>query len=307
MNHEENLLCLKYSVPVFLISLAASISFLTLHYPLNFSWVNLFLTYLIASISSAIAIFGYRAAKKGLKNTAKTEELSIVGLSAGGMSLPLALIGVLLAFSKRGEYQGAEKWLPEIENPEKEIQRLISELSLSEATLEHSMDLLEKLNNYNLLSGRPASEMSAAIVYIASKEENEPRTLEEISTVARASRKQIGRAYRFIGRNTEIEIFPPAPEDHLERFVEKMDLSEDTENRARKMVEEASKTNIISGKSPKSIAASALYLASYLENEKRTMNDMSRTLGITTITIRNRSKDLIETLDIEEYPEHLEN
>lgn len=306
MKAENNLICLKYSTPIFILGLVAAISFLIFVQPVNFSWTTLFFVYLIASIIGTSIIFLYRIRTKGTEKTFETLELCIAGLSAFGLSLPLAIIGVFLAIS-RGEYTGSEKWLPEIQNPEKEIQRLIAELDLSEETQDRCLELLETVKNYGLLTGRSIAEMAAAIVYIAAREQNEPRTLEEISQEAGATKKEIGRAYRHIGRNTEIRIIPPQPADHLGRFTEQMDLSEDVQEQAREIIEEALETNITSGKSPKGIAASALYLASHLEKEDRTMNDMSNTLGITTITIRNRSRDLIEALNLENYPEHLED
>ncbi len=304
--NNNNLICLKYSTPIFLTALGAVVISLTTLSPESFSWISLLYIYLIASAVAALLVFSFRLITKGVKETANPLELSIFSLSAVGMSLPLAILGILLASTGRGEYSGVEKWLPEIKNPEQEIQRLIAELELSEDVHDYAMDLLETISNYGLLSGRSTAEISAAIIYIAAREKNEPRTLEEISQVAVASKKQIGRVYRQIGRNTDIRIVPAQPSEHLDRFTEQMNLSGEVMERARSIIEEAKETNITSGKSPKGIAASSLYLAAHIEGENRTMNDMSKTIGITTITIRNRSKDIIDALDLENYPEHLE-
>ncbi len=303
--YENNLLCLKYSVPVFLVAIGAVGTFFSALTPEEVTLTQLGHIYLFSSLLTASAIFLFRIFTRGLDQTFNTLEFSIASLSAVGLSLPIAFIGIFLASIGRRDYSGAEKWFPEIKNPEQEIQRLIVELDLSEDVHDRSIDLLETISDYELLSGRSAAEISAAIIYISAREQNEPRTLEEISKVASASKKEIGRVYRQIGRNTDIRIIPPQPVDHLDRFTEQLNLSNKVKETAKNLIEEAKETNIISGKSPKGIAASSIYLAAYMEDEKRTMNDMSNTIGITTITIRNRSKDLIDALNLEKYPEHL--
>jgi len=234
-------------------------------------------------------------------------EMSIAALSALGFALPVAIIGLFITGIDRMDYEGVERWLPEIKGPEEEIQRIITELELSETVYNRALRFLEISANYGLMKGRPISEMAPAMVYIAAREENEPRTLEEVSQSARASKKEIGRAYRYIGRNTDISIVPPSPLDYVGRFADRMALSQDVKTRASMMVEKAEEISITSGKSPGGIAASALYLAAYMEGEDRTMRDMADTLGMTSATIRNRSKDLIAALDLVDYPEHLED
>ena len=60
---------------------------------------------------------------------------------------------------------------------------------------------------------------------------------------------------------------------------------------------------LTSGKGPTGVAAAALYIAAVLENEKRTQRDIADVVGVTEVTIRNRYKDLVEKLGIEEEVE----
>ena len=55
-----------------------------------------------------------------------------------------------------------------------------------------------------------------------------------------------------------------------------------------------------SGRGPAGIAAAGLYVAALLNNEKKTQREVADVAGITEVTIRNRYKELLEKLDLEE-------
>ncbi|MFB6294469.1 MAG: sigma factor-like helix-turn-helix DNA-binding protein, partial [Candidatus Nanohaloarchaea archaeon] len=57
---------------------------------------------------------------------------------------------------------------------------------------------------------------------------------------------------------------------------------------------------ILAGKAPTGIAASALYIASNIEGEKRTQKEVAEMLNVTEVTVRNRSKELVEELGLED-------
>ena len=55
-----------------------------------------------------------------------------------------------------------------------------------------------------------------------------------------------------------------------------------------------------SGIGPAGISAAALYVAALINDEKRTQREVADIAGITEVTIRNRYKELIEKLKLEE-------
>ena len=119
------------------------------------------------------------------------------------------------------------------------------------------------------------------------------------------TQKEIGNAYRFIGRNTDIRVMPPQAADYIERFADELELSDEVKQTAEKIVADASEANITSGKSPRGLAATALFLAAHQKGEKRSMNEMSDVLNLTSITIRERSKEFVRELGIKDFPDHL--
>ena len=55
-----------------------------------------------------------------------------------------------------------------------------------------------------------------------------------------------------------------------------------------------------SGRGPTGIAAAALYVAALMNNEKRTQREVADVAGITEVTIRNRYKELLDRLGLED-------
>ena len=66
------------------------------------------------------------------------------------------------------------------------------------------------------------------------------------------------------------------------------------------ILKRASDEELTSGRGPAGIAAAALYVAALLNDEKKTQREVADVAGITEVTIRNRYKELIEKLGLEE-------
>jgi transcription initiation factor TFIIB len=78
------------------------------------------------------------------------------------------------------------------------------------------------------------------------------------------------------------------------RFASDLELSDEAENRARKLLQNAKEQGVHSGKSPVGLAAAAVYAASLLTNEKTTQAAVSEVADISEVTIRNRYHELLE-------------
>ncbi|MBN2367434.1 transcription initiation factor IIB family protein, partial [Candidatus Woesearchaeota archaeon] len=54
---------------------------------------------------------------------------------------------------------------------------------------------------------------------------------------------------------------------------------------------------LLSGRSPKGIAAGALYVASRIMNGKKTQAEIAKVTDVTEVTVRNTYKQFIDNLD----------
>jgi transcription initiation factor TFIIB len=127
-----------------------------------------------------------------------------------------------------------------------------------------------------------------------------PRTLDELAEASGIDRKEIGRTYRFVIRELEIKILPSNPIDYIPRFASELKLMAVTQSRAVEIIEKARKIALTSGRGPTGIAAAALYVAALINGEKRTQRAVAEVAGVTEVTIRNRYKELLKELDLEE-------
>ena len=79
-----------------------------------------------------------------------------------------------------------------------------------------------------------------------------------------------------------------------------MKLSPKTQNDALKILKRAEEVELTSGRGPAGISAAALYVAALINDEKKTQREVADIAGITEVTIRNRYKELIEKLQLED-------
>jgi len=77
-------------------------------------------------------------------------------------------------------------------------------------------------------------------------------------------------------------------------------LTPKAQNDAIKILKKAELSELTSGRGPAGIAAAALYLAALLNEEKKTQREVADVAGVTEVTIRNRYKELLDKLDMEE-------
>jgi transcription initiation factor TFIIB len=95
-------------------------------------------------------------------------------------------------------------------------------------------------------------------------------------------------------RELGLEVKPADPESYVPRFVSDLELSEESERRARQLLANAKEQGVHSGKSPVGLAAAAVYAAALLTNEKTTQAAVSEVADISEVTIRNRYHELLE-------------
>ncbi|WP_435098840.1 transcription initiation factor IIB [Halorubrum sp. N11] len=175
-----------------------------------------------------------------------------------------------------------------------EIDRMASALGLPDNVRETASVIYRRALSENLLPGRSIEGVATAALYAAARQVGNPRSLDEFTAVSRVEKMELTRTYRYVIRELKLEIQPADPKSYVPRFVSRLDLSEETQRRARELLDSASEDGITSGKSPVGLAASAVYAAALLSNEKVTQSEVSAVADISEVTIRNRYKELLD-------------
>jgi len=181
-----------------------------------------------------------------------------------------------------------------------ELRRVSSFLNLPSVVRDEASRVYNFVLQRGLVRGRSMESVIAACIYAACRSYNIPRTLDEIAAASDVPRKEIGRTYRFIIRKLGIKVTPSSPKDYISRFASILHLSPKAQNEALKILKKADISELTSGRGPAGIAAAALYVAALLNDEKKTQREVADVAGITEVTIRNRYKELIDRLGIED-------
>jgi transcription initiation factor TFIIB len=178
-----------------------------------------------------------------------------------------------------------------------EIDRMASALGLPNNVRETASVIYRRALDEDLLPGRSIEGVSTACVYAAARMAGVPRSLDEISDVSRVSKDEVARTYRYVVRELKLEVKPADPGQYVPRFASSLDLSEESEMRAKQLLKNAKEKGVHSGKSPVGLAAAAVYAAALLTNEKTTQAAVSEVADISEVTIRNRYHELLEAED----------
>ena len=180
-----------------------------------------------------------------------------------------------------------------------EIERICSQIGLPRSIHEEAALIYRRAVEERLVRGRSIESMAAASIYAACRKYNMPRTLDEITKVARVGKKDIGRSYRFIAKELLKKIPPTKTIGYIPRLISQLGLDGGVQTKAKEIIEEASKIGLTSGRGPIGVAAAAVYIASVILNSKRTQRDIATAAGVTEVTIRNRYKELAERILID--------
>jgi len=212
---------------------------------------------------------------------------------------------------KRAQYYRLTKWHKRLIKSKdrnlsfalNELQRIVSFLNLPRSIHERIARYYEEAVNKGLVRGRSIESVIASLTYAVSREFDSPRTLDEISEASGVEKREIGRTYRYIARELNVRILPADPVTFVPRFCSMLGLSDRVQAKSIEILKKAKRYEITSGKGPTGVAAAAIYVASVLIGEKRTQREVADIVGVTEVTIRNRQKELVEKLGIEDEVE----
>ncbi|KAL0674462.1 hypothetical protein Bca4012_002443 [Brassica carinata] len=158
-------------------------------------------------------------------------------------------------------------------------------------------EIFKRLEDQKSTRGRNQDALLAACLYISCRQEDKPRTIKEICSVANgATKKEIGRAKDFIvktlGLETghSVELGAIHAGDFMKRFCSNLGMSHQAVRAAEEAVKKSEEFDI--RRSPISIAAVVIYIITQLSDDKKPLKDIAVATGVAEGTIRNSYKDL---------------
>jgi transcription initiation factor TFIIB len=183
-----------------------------------------------------------------------------------------------------------------------ELDRLSDKLYTHGPIKENAAVIYRKALEKDLVRGRSIAAIVAAALYAACRSSETPRTLREIAEASVLNKKEVARCYRLLLRRLDIQMPIADPITYISKIGERVGITGQTQGLAIRILREAKKRRIASGKDPMGLAAAALYIACMQNDEKKTQTDISQAAGVTEVTVRNRYKALKRQLGLEPAP-----
>ena len=179
-----------------------------------------------------------------------------------------------------------------------QIGLVCSKMGLPKTINERGADIYRQALKAGLVRGRSIEGTVAASLFIANQQLRTARTVDDFAKVTKLTPKEISRTYRDMKRKLSIKTPVPTPMVYVGRFVNKLGLNSDTERRTREIIKLAEERELTHGKSPSGIVAAALYIAGQQTGQIRTQREIAEVTNVTEVTIRNRYKQLANSLGI---------
>jgi len=167
--------------------------------------------------------------------------------------------------------------------------------------VEEAAALYRKAAEMGLVTGRSIRGVSAACVYIAAREAELPRRIEDIATAFdmedETSQKELKRTIRLVARMLGTHHIT-GPAEYLDVFHSKLGLPPKVLGEANRLWDLVGGAMDWQGKKPSGVAGVMLYKASQLMEHPRTQADVCEVAGVSEVTLRGLLRILDRLLEV---------
>jgi transcription initiation factor TFIIB len=195
----------------------------------------------------------------------------------------------------------------------KEIGTYCDAINISKQVSEAAKHIFKLVDEKKALKGKPQEAIIAGCIFIACRQALVPRTFREIHTLTRVGKKEIGKVFKLLeaflqkqkedtgeGGGPAIQEYNTASTTSAEslcaRYCSQLTFNrtQHIENISRGLAAKTSGVKDLAGRSPLSVAAACIYMASHLMGEPRPSKDIATVAGVSDGTIKTAYKFLFE-------------
>ena len=173
-----------------------------------------------------------------------------------------------------------------------------TKLGISNNVVESAAYIYRKIVDAKMTRGRTTVSLISAALYAACRENNTPRTLDDIADAGNVERRILSRDLRTIIKKLGLTLKQYDTTSFISKISNDMNLKEKTKRDAFDILDRCEREMITAGKHPVAQAAASLYIACILNGEKISQKNLSAEAGISEVTIRNRTELIKKTLKI---------
>jgi len=164
--------------------------------------------------------------------------------------------------------------------------------------VENAAYIYRKAVNAKLTRGRTMASLISASLYASCRQNNIPRTLDDIAAAGNVERRILSRDLRTIIRKLGLNLNQYDTASFIVKISNNMNLREKTKRDAFDILKRCEDEKITAGKHPVAQAAASLYIACIVNGEKVSQKKFSIESGVSDVTIRNRATLIKKTLKL---------
>ena len=179
-----------------------------------------------------------------------------------------------------------------------QLNAMKTKLAIPDSVVEDAAYIYRKTVAAKLTRGRTMSSLISASLYAACRENNTPRTLDDIAKAGNVERRILSRDLRTIIKKLGLNLNQYDIGSFIVKIANNLDLKEKTKRDAINILKKAEDVEITAGKNPVAQAAASLYIACIMNGERISQKKFSQEAGVSDVTVRNRAALLKKMLNI---------
>ncbi|KAL9948004.1 hypothetical protein ACHAO5_002310 [Verticillium nonalfalfae] len=196
----------------------------------------------------------------------------------------------------------------------REISAFTDSINLGKNVADGAKHIYKLCHDHSFMKGKPQEALVAGCIFIACRQAGVGRTFREIYQVTNVSKKEIGRVFKalesFLQKIKETNPGGNAIQDLsgykaststnagdlCTRFTSQLPFrqSQKIENVSRALARKTVSVSELAGRSPLSVSAACIYMASHLMEEPKTSKDIAAVAGVSDGTIKTAYKFLYQ-------------
>ncbi|KAL4896975.1 cyclin-like protein [Aspergillus ambiguus] len=200
----------------------------------------------------------------------------------------------------------------------KEIGALCDGWDIQKNVADTAKYLFKMVDDAKAFKGKSQDVIIAGCIFIACRQRNVPRSFNEIFALTKVSRKEIGRIYKALEKffqaqnkkkqnavmesggvpdpnDTYMATTTTRPSDLCNRFCNLLDLPFQVTGLSSALADAVGAKGELAGRSPLSVVAACIYMASYLVGHGKPAKEISQVAHVSDSTIRAAYKQLYAT------------
>ena len=173
-----------------------------------------------------------------------------------------------------------------------------TKLGIPNNVVESAAYIYRKAVAAKLTRGRSMSSLISAALYAACRENNIPRTLDDISSAGNVERRVLSKDLRTLIQKLGLDLGQYDTASFITKIANNMNLNEKTKRDAFDILKRCEEKKITAGKHPVAQATASLYIACVMNGVSVSQKRFAMESGVSGVTIRNRAALIKKTLEL---------